>query len=290
MATDLRSLPAFLADDATFRTWGSGIAAQLTAVGLVQAADTGQINWTTVARPGAINTTAGFEIWRFNDSLQATKPVFIKLEYGVAGALDRPRVAVSVSTATNGTGTLTGQVSSVRTIGPTASKSTGNTLPSYCAGSTSRLNLAMNLDTVSATFGLATLIERTKTAAGVDTGDGIAVVTFGASPGYAFQLVPFAGSIASATASNPALDLNAGGSTVSGSDVLIAPAVLFYGKALFGSWCAYKTTDPGISALTSITVDHLGATRTYMPLGAGLGVSAWTLAGAASTSLATLWE
>jgi hypothetical protein len=35
--------------------WGSGIAAQIAAMGLVQTSDTGQINWATVTRP-AINT------------------------------------------------------------------------------------------------------------------------------------------------------------------------------------------------------------------------------------------
>jgi hypothetical protein len=44
-----------------------GIAAQIAAMGLVQTSDTGQINWVTVARP-ALNTIAGYEIWRFNDA------------------------------------------------------------------------------------------------------------------------------------------------------------------------------------------------------------------------------
>jgi hypothetical protein len=83
MAIDIRNLPAFLADDATFRAWGSGIAAQIAAMGLVQTSDTGQINWVTVARP-ALNTIAGYEIWRFNDALQATKPVFIRIDYGTS--------------------------------------------------------------------------------------------------------------------------------------------------------------------------------------------------------------
>src|SRR4051812_38221933 len=100
MAKDQRNLQAFLADDATFRAWGSGIAAQIAAMGLVQTSDTGQINWTTVTRPG-INVLAGYEMWRFADSLQATKPVFIRLDYGIAPvANDRPRIVARVGTAT----------------------------------------------------------------------------------------------------------------------------------------------------------------------------------------------
>jgi len=87
MATDTRNLPAFSNTDAEFRTWGSGIAAALQACGLVKTSDTGQIDWATVTRPGASHTAAGYEIYRFNDSLQATKPVLIKVEYGNGTAL-----------------------------------------------------------------------------------------------------------------------------------------------------------------------------------------------------------
>lgn len=62
--------------DAAFRTWGLAYNAKLAAAGLVQTADTGQIDWATVLAATAINTVQGYEIWRFDDALQATVPVF----------------------------------------------------------------------------------------------------------------------------------------------------------------------------------------------------------------------
>ena len=56
--------------DASFRAWGSDVSTHLATVGLVQTIDTGQINWSTVTRPGT-NTSGGYEIWCFNDSLSA---------------------------------------------------------------------------------------------------------------------------------------------------------------------------------------------------------------------------
>lgn len=56
--------------DAAFRAWGSDVNAHLAAVGLKQTIDTGQINWSTVTRPGT-NTSGGYEIWCFNDSLSS---------------------------------------------------------------------------------------------------------------------------------------------------------------------------------------------------------------------------
>lgn len=292
MATDTRNLPANIIATADFRTWGSGLAAQFTAIGLVQTSDTGQINWTTVNAPSSSNTYAGYEIWRFNDSLQATKPVFIKVEYGINSvSFGQPMLRITTATGTNGAGTPSGQVGAVRaTMTASGNKSAGVTLPSYCSGSTSRLNLCTNLDAASATFAILVLIERTKSAAGADTGDGIAtwVTSTGLAGGY--QFIPFTGSVPGSVTNNPALDLAAGGLTVSGSDVLLAPSVVFYGKALFASWCAYRYADPGLTELVSITMDHLGATRTYMPLGDGATVSGHNLAGTSGYSLAMLWE
>lgn len=94
--------------DANFRTWGLEFSQKLAAIGLTQATDTGQINWSTVVRAA----TAGYEIWRFNDSLQSTVPIFIKIEYGVNGT--STNIFTTVGTGSNGSGTLTGPVSARR--------------------------------------------------------------------------------------------------------------------------------------------------------------------------------
>jgi hypothetical protein len=97
-------------NDADFRTWGSELAPKLAAAGLVQTADTGQINWSTVTR-GAINTAAGYEIWRFNDSLASSNPVYLKIEYGSGSTQAIPNMWLTVGQGSNGSGTLTGQLS-----------------------------------------------------------------------------------------------------------------------------------------------------------------------------------
>jgi hypothetical protein len=73
----------------------------------VQTADTGQINWATVTRPGT-NTDGGYEIWRFDDTHQATAPVFFRVNYGTYGTATRPRLTIIVGTSSNGSGTIGG--------------------------------------------------------------------------------------------------------------------------------------------------------------------------------------
>ena len=106
MTTSTTTTPIDQTSDAAFRTWVAEIITQLAAVGLTQTADTGQINTSTVTR-AASNTAAGYTIWRFSDTLQSTSPVFLKLEFGSGSTGNTyPQMWVSISTGTNGTGTL----------------------------------------------------------------------------------------------------------------------------------------------------------------------------------------
>ena len=97
--------------NAGFQAWGAEFHAALVAIGLTLTSDTGQINWTTVVLPAA-NTAAGYEIWRFNDTLQSTTPVFIKLEFGSSAATTGyPMIWITIGNGSNGSGTLTGLTS-----------------------------------------------------------------------------------------------------------------------------------------------------------------------------------
>lgn len=107
MTTQSWNTPITHTTDAQFRAWGSELSARLLALGLVQTADTGQVNWGSVTRPG-INTAGGYEIWRFNDSLQGSAPIYFKIEYGTGSAVNTPATWLTVGTGSNGSGTITG--------------------------------------------------------------------------------------------------------------------------------------------------------------------------------------
>jgi hypothetical protein len=93
--------------DAAFRTWVAEFIAQCLAVGLTQTSDTGQINTSTVTR-AAINSDAGYAIFRLNDTQQSGAPVFIKFYFGSASVQTTPRLRHQVGTASNGSGTISG--------------------------------------------------------------------------------------------------------------------------------------------------------------------------------------
>lgn len=92
---------------AGFRAWASKIHKALEEVGLKKTEDTGQINLETVETPIANSTYAGYEIWRFNDTEQSTRPIYMKIEYGRGLAAARPAVRMTYGRGSNGSGTLT---------------------------------------------------------------------------------------------------------------------------------------------------------------------------------------
>ncbi|MBA0084319.1 MAG: hypothetical protein HRJ53_04920 [Acidobacteria bacterium Pan2503] len=93
-----------------FQTWVNLVYnALVTQCGLTQTGDTGQMAVPCVtAAPNAGSQSAGFYIFRFNDTLQATLPIFFKLEFGSgAGGANYPGMAVTLGTGSNGSGTIT---------------------------------------------------------------------------------------------------------------------------------------------------------------------------------------
>lgn len=97
---------------AQFDTWINEIYTGLvTSCGLVQTADTGQMAVpSTTAYTATINTSQGYYVFQFNDTLQATSPVFFKLEFGTGNGATVPMMWITIGTSTNGAGTITGTV------------------------------------------------------------------------------------------------------------------------------------------------------------------------------------
>lgn len=159
------------ANNDTFRSWGSTISTQIAAMGMVQTADTGQINWTTVSTPNTSPGWQGYEIWQFNDALQNTSPVFIKLEYG---AITNPNLVFQFGTGSWGNGSLTGLISPPRLTGAWAPPF-ANTANCFFSGDNNRFIAAMVMQgtTVDQTCSWLFGWERTVNANGEVTGDGV---------------------------------------------------------------------------------------------------------------------
>lgn len=169
--------------DAGFRAWAQELSNELVAAGLVRTADTGQINFSTVNRP-ATNTAGGYEILRFDDALQGSYPIYIKIEYGTGSATANPQCWITVGTGSNGSGTLTGQTSTRGAwVFGAAVTSTVTAYPSYVCVASGHVGVAWKLGASSGAGHGLFIICRTHDTSGAPTGTGFVVYIPQASSG-----------------------------------------------------------------------------------------------------------
>lgn len=283
--------------DATFREWGAELATKLDAAGLVQTSDTGQINWTTVTRPGT-STAAGYEIRRFNDSLQATAPIFLRVEYGTGSSATAPRIRVTVGTGTNGAGTLTGTaLTTVREIHGSSAQASDTLRNSYACHAEGFFGLSWKQG-ASNTEALL-LISRSCDSDG-DPDAVAAIVVWGAGSQSALtatQGLRFAATAAAYTAATSAVNSMLGfnpqaqASSLVGSDIqiflgwMITPQV----KPIF-STCGVLDAESAAGNTFSIVL--VGTTsRTYLSLTNASGpFGPGNAGGSGMPKFAMLWE
>lgn len=133
--TNTMNWPGFATDEA-FRAAYAELKNCLTASGLVQTGDTGQVDVATVTKPTTLNAQAAYLMFRFADPLQSVAPVFLRISYGVGSNAVYPSWTARVGTGTDGAGNLTGLVSRLATMTlSTPAASVGAALPSYATHS-----------------------------------------------------------------------------------------------------------------------------------------------------------
>jgi hypothetical protein len=280
--------------DAAFRTWVAEMITQIAGVGCVQTADTGQINTATVTR-AAVNTAAGYTIWKFSDS-----SLFFKLEFGSGTVTTYPLMWITVGTGSNGSGTLTGQLSTRTTICYTGLPpfSTSITYVSYICHTTNAFALAWKVNAPSGSnFPFAFLvIGKTVDGTGAATTTGFGVLlASGSSTGFALQSVRIAATAATygfvgttqspvCIPGAPASSLTAGGNYQSYDLFLNIPDVVpfVWANAVILAEAAKGGT---YSVSTVGSVSH-----TYLSIGQANGSATWYTYAAATYGVGMLWE
>lgn len=186
---------------ASYRLMAQALITNMIAAGLVQTSDTGQINPSTIVIPtgggssGGVTEEYGYVMFRMNDSLAATLPVYIKLIFGAYfgnnSSTRRCGLKISIGFATDGAGNLTGPVKELISSGPTLAGTNTELAgphPSWChhkEGSVALLAYRANWRlvngvSVNADFPLHFfVIERTRDAAGNPTAEGINIMSRG---------------------------------------------------------------------------------------------------------------
>jgi hypothetical protein len=274
-------LPGYIAGNAEFRAWAQGIHDGLASFAdLTQTADTGQINIATATRPAA-NGVAGYEVWRFNDAMQATMPVFFKLEYGIDNSPTLPQLIITIGKGSNGAGTIT--TPATRLGFPLKSLVPKVHIPWAASCTPGQLDL-VGMDTAATTEGVIVHMERSRDAAGTPTADGVVLAGGG-------QVSAIVG--ATATGSNSGAKLldpmdstiySAGRPQVGKSQAISIP-FWYAGKPIPG--LGVVAIDSQTPMLVTLPLQTLGGVHTYLTIG---NAATSLMTGFTPERQAILWE
>lgn len=259
--------------------------------GWVQTADTGQT--AAASFPGATtNAPVGYQIWRMNDSFQATKPVYVKFEFGGGTVLNSFGTWLTVGTGSDGSGNITGVLLS-RTAYQSAGANTA-TYSSFGSADSNRCSFIWLASYSTANMIVLWGIERSKDGAGMDTGDGIIVM--GATTGYngggvSTQYVPFIGTARPAQGALCVPIPYGSASLASGTDFGVVPILPFGATGAVNpgmNFVVYNTTDT--APLNRLPIDFLGTPHYYYTLGQPFGWTSGIVVEMLSSALAMRYE
>jgi hypothetical protein len=281
---------------ATLRTLGGALSAALASAGMVKTTDTGQINWTTVTWVTGLQTW-GYEVWRFNDTLQATKPVFVRLVYSQTSSANALQVTAQVGTATDGAGNLTSaagtgtSVTAAVTICGASTSGAATVSPWYVYGDGSSLVITSVIDKwtgSSSGFGGFFSLERVRHLDGSPLEDAVCVSwsngTFASVTTQTVMLSTLYGQQASFTGGWFPSQSTMYSSGVVGADMFTVPWFTGFSPRLGAPstmLVGYYRTD--LSVGNTFTCGHYGAARTFIALG-GTSLYAWGMTGIAAFS------
>lgn len=275
--------------DAEFRAWAQFIHDTFTlASSWVDTLATGSVDLTTVTRPLATQTTQGFKVYRMDDALQATVPVFLKMEFGSGAAALNPAIWITIGSGHNGSGTITGLLKARTQIAATAA-SAATTLYGFGSAGNNRVTFSLFPNSATSTVHIGLSVERTKNSSGADTNEGLLVMGYGGAITSTLfsHFIPFTGIIPVSEVGLAVLLTAANPSNWDSQDMVAAP--VFFGtmpKQPGTNLIVCRQADFGSFSRPLITM--YGVQRTYQHLGTDVSSVRHTGGGSATDSLTRL--
>lgn len=259
---------------ADFRAWASFVdSVFLLTGGWLDNADTGSINLTTVAAPGGANASQGFKVYKMNDALQSTAPIFVKIEFGSGGAAGTPSFWFTIGTGSDGAGTITGTIKS-RTQHNAGASSTTPATKNLGSSGTNRAFFGLFLDGgVNQIFYWA--IERSVDSTGAVTNEGVFLIwghnNSGAPPFSNTQYVFRAATPVPPPEVGCHVVLGGANPTSIGADVGVSSVIPIAGVAKQPPLNGLVVRAGDFASYAVLTLTLYGASHTYVQLGPNIG-------------------
>jgi len=253
--------------DADFRAWTSAIHNGLISIGIVNVVDSGEINLTTALKPSTTSEKVGYKIYRLDDTLQSTVPIFIKIYFGSSSAnVVRPAIWISCGKSWVDGGTLNDII--FTEVFNIMASSTASFLDGYVCGQNNRFLIhlgCLGSVTTQLLFGL----ERTHNNVGSDTSLGLMLVwgNLSGSSTVRFKLARYDGQTTMEGYSGGYIQA----SVPQVGTGILAPNTYAYPVRIYGpaesapyiNICSYSSGDFNLTATYSLVCPD-GVERTYL--------------------------
>lgn len=280
--------------DATYQEWRDELVLKFVAAGL--GVDETNITAGAGSKPG-VNTEGHYAVYHLADSLHGTAPIYIRVSFGTGANASEPRLAFTVGTSTNGSGTLGGTALTTTrfVMAGGGNQATDTARPSYLCVTDGFCGLYYK-------HGSGTAVASFFVARTVDTGGAIsnlgAMVVWGSSSALAIatQALRFPATAIAYTARTVLPQTQLGfspqipSSTSVGSDIqaFLAWTISPQMSPLVGI-CG--VLDGEVSLGTTFAMTPIGVTsRTYIALATTAGPFGADTAGGANPKFGMLWE
>lgn len=267
MATQTVNLPYDTSTVANYKSIMQQYGTALSAFGWVNNNDTGTVNWASVSTLPGNGAIRDWEIWRMNDTAQATFPIFVRFDYQFRST-NVMQITITVGTGSNGSGTITG-TGFTNTFAPRLASSLGaaNLYACYYSGDAGRFvclmyegAAAVNADAV---WGFS--FERSKDSSGADTDEFLMTVAVnsGSSAQIFSRIVTKTGFLAVAQ-TRLHFVMDSSGTDNANGTTAACPQLALLGKLCnpLMTYLFVPLTDAGEGA--SVTANIYGATHTYL--------------------------
>jgi hypothetical protein len=247
----------------------------VTTGGWVVTADTGQTLPSALTAVGTTNTARGYRIYRMNDALQSTFPIFMRVDYATSfNAATAFGVFLTIGTGSDGAGNITNARLSNWKVDQ--SQTSASAFLIYGSAASNRMSLAA-VCAAGHTFGFYLMIERTKDTLGNDTGDGLLMIygpawnlnNWNQMTGNRYLIMAGGTQPAAENGFSYILTTQNPTQSVAPGDVGLGTVIHFRGVAQQPGTNMLICCAADVSVDTFINVTLYGATRVFQHLGAG---------------------
>lgn len=275
-------------NDTQYQAWVTAVDAAILATGMVATSDTGQLDiaGNSYVRPDT-SLNAGYRMYRFSDTLQASAPIFLRVDYGMSPQASLPQLTFTLGAQTNGSGTISQKSSgsfqrrlyNATRIGPpliaVEQVSSGSMSAGALGGrATIAFDLAANVDNLAHLLH----IERLRDADGVPNDRGWWYYALGPNAvSSGSQRYGFCQTVATVTTqydvigqgwTGPLPAVRAEGQGQGGTENSDVPVGMVFPSSGRLWYSVMLLMAPGrVTAMQTLPIDHLDGTHTYMNLG-----------------------